>query len=193
LTVDSIPFQIGAGPAVTITALSSSGQTASAGGTYPAPLKALVRDALGNPVAGVPVTFQAPASGPSVTFAGNAVVTTDSQGIATSPGMTANGSVGALSVSASTPGPPSAASFSLVNSAGTASKLAFVQQPSDTVAGAAIAPPVTVQIQDNFGNPVHTPGVAVSLQLHPVLVGGLQGLKALPPQTTDNNGRATFR
>ncbi|MFD0894868.1 DUF11 domain-containing protein [Luteolibacter ambystomatis] len=48
--------------------------------------------------------------------------------------------------------------------AGADAKLVFVQQPSTTVAGVSIAPAVTVQIQDTFGNPTSsTSNVTVAL------------------------------
>jgi hypothetical protein len=49
-----------------------------------------------------------------------------------------------------------------------ADHLAFVQQPTDTVAGAAISPAVTVQVLDRFGNLTTTSaGVTVSLSGSP--------------------------
>jgi len=46
-----------------------------------------------------------------------------------------------------------------------ASKLAFSQQPSTTTAGQAIAPAVTVQVQDQFGNVVTTDTSNVSITI----------------------------
>jgi hypothetical protein len=46
-----------------------------------------------------------------------------------------------------------------------ASKLAFSQQPSTTTAGQAIAPAVTVQVQDQFGNVVTTDTSNVSIAI----------------------------
>src|SRR5205807_3348801 len=47
-----------------------------------------------------------------------------------------------------------ALSVNITAPAANANKLAFVQQPSNAVAGASISPPVTVQVQDQFGNNV---------------------------------------
>lgn len=48
------------------------------------------------------------------------------------------------------------------------SKLAFTQQPSNTTAGVAISPAVTVQIQDQFGNlTTDTSSVTVALGVNP--------------------------
>src|SRR5262249_20337104 len=79
----------------------------------------------------------------------------------------------------------------LTNTAGTTGRLTFVQQPSDTVAGATMSPPVTVQLVDNFGNPVRTAGVAVTLLLNPV-VRLSRTLGGSVTQNTDSSGLATF-
>ncbi|MCG7627734.1 autotransporter outer membrane beta-barrel domain-containing protein, partial [Epibacterium sp. MM17-32] len=73
---------------------SGSGQVAEVGAQFAAPLVALVTDSGGTGVAGVDVTFTAPASGASVVFASTGTrtetVTTGSDGTATSSAMTAN-------------------------------------------------------------------------------------------------------
>ncbi len=79
----------------------------------------------------------------------------------------------------------------MVNVAGTSSHLAFVQQPTDTAAGAPITPAVTVQLQDSFGNNVSTPGVAITLQAEHI-AGGASGFTAQPAEVTDATGLATF-
>ena len=48
--------------------------------------------------------------------------------------------------------------FALANTAGPATQLVFVQQPTNTAAGAAIAPPVTAQLLDAAGNPARVGG-----------------------------------
>ncbi len=70
------------------------------------------------PVSGALVTFTAPASGASGTFAGgltSVVVATDSTGTATAPAFTANGVPGGYSVIASTAGAAISATFTLTN------------------------------------------------------------------------------
>ena len=99
-----------------ITAVGGDGQRVMAGGIFAAPLAAKVTDG-GNPVAGVPVTFTAPASGASATFPGGAstvTVNTDASGVATTPPVTAGTITGTYAVTASA-GTPSA-TFSLTNS-----------------------------------------------------------------------------
>lgn len=104
----------------TITATSGSGQSAVVGIAFGSPLVATVTDSGGNPVSGVSVTFTAPSTGSSGTFATNPAAATDtettnSSGAATSQVFTANATTGTYSVTASTPGASTAASFSLTN------------------------------------------------------------------------------
>jgi hypothetical protein len=48
---------------------------------------------------------------------------------------------------------------------GPATKLGFVQQPSNTPAGSSITPPVTVQVEDAGGNPVGTSAASIGLAI----------------------------
>ena len=59
-----------AGTANSIAVTSGSPQSATVNTAFASPLVATVTDQFGNPVAGVSVTFAAPASGPSATFPG---------------------------------------------------------------------------------------------------------------------------
>ena len=76
-----------------------------------------------------------------------------------------------------------------VNAAG-ASKLAFVQQPTATTAGSAIAPAVTVQVQDPYGNAVADSGATVAMTVSTgpgAFTGG-----STTSATTNAAGLATF-
>jgi hypothetical protein len=84
--------------AATLTATSGAGQSATIGAAFTNPLVATVTDANSNPVQGVSVTFTAPASGASGTFASSGTATetdtTDVNGNATSSVLTANSTTG---------------------------------------------------------------------------------------------------
>src|SRR5438552_5155957 len=96
-------------PTVAIVATSGSGQTATAGSAFAAPLVATVTTG-GTPTSGVTVTFTAPASGASGTFAGGAnTATTDANGIATSAAFAANSTAGSYIVTANVSGASSPA------------------------------------------------------------------------------------
>ncbi len=101
-----------------ITATSGSGQTGVDYGQFAQALTVNVVNTAGKPVSGAAVTFTAPTSGASGTFAGgltSVVVATNSAGTATAPAFTANGVAGSYSVIASTPGAAVSATFTLTN------------------------------------------------------------------------------
>ncbi len=99
-----------------LVAVSGSSQTANTSAPFAAPLQAKVLDASSNPLSGVTVTFTAPSSGAGANFTtGNvAYVTTNASGIATSPSLSANGTAGSYSITASVPG-VTPAIFALTN------------------------------------------------------------------------------
>jgi adhesin/invasin len=187
----SNPFNITAAAARTITVLSGNGQTATVGAAYASPLKATVQDSFGNHVPGASVTFTAPSSGPSVTFGGSTTVTTDSNGVASSSGLTANTQSGSFQVMAATSGAASSPAFNLTNAPGLGNKLEFMQQPTNAASGQVIAPPVTVQLQDSFGNAVAADGVAVTIQANP-LTQRFLAISGTTTQNTNAVGLATF-
>ena len=108
-------FQVLAGPPASISATGGTPQNAALNAAFASSLSATVKDAGGNPVSGVTVTFTAPASAASGSFAGGVnTALTNASGVATSATFTANGTGGSYVVSASalalTP-----ATFSLTN------------------------------------------------------------------------------
>jgi hypothetical protein len=116
-------------PTVAITATSGSGQSATTGAAFAAPLVATVTSG-GSPASGVSVTFTAPASGASGTFATSTpgatdTETTNSSGVATSQVFTANSTAGAYTVTASATGAAASASFSLTNTAAVAATYVY--------------------------------------------------------------------
>src|SRR5436309_2425334 len=119
------------GPAAKVVVTSGSGQSASINTAFGAPLVATVTDAGNNPVGNVTVTFRAPGSGASGTFAGGVnTATTNTSGVATAATFTANGTAGGpYTVTASAPGAASPANFSLTNLA-PSSLIALVQHRS---------------------------------------------------------------
>ena len=107
---------VGGQPA-TLTIVSGSPQSANISTAYGAPLVVRVSDALGNPDAGVVVTFTAPAAGATATFGAAATLTatTNALGLATTTAPPiANIVTGAFTISATAAGLP-AASFQLTN------------------------------------------------------------------------------
>src|SRR5207302_1305937 len=91
-----------AGAPSSITATAGTPQGAQVNTAFGTALQATVHDALRNCVSGASVTFAAPGSGASGTFASSPIVTTDSSGVATAPTFTANSTAGSYTVTAST-------------------------------------------------------------------------------------------
>ncbi len=101
-------------PPASITATGGTPQTAMINTAFASPLVATVTNGSNTAVAGVTVTFTAPSSGPSGTFAGGVnTAVTNAQGQATSPVFTANSTPGSYIVMASVDG--LTANYSLTN------------------------------------------------------------------------------
>ncbi len=104
------------GPPAAISAISGGGQFAITSAAFTNPLAAQVVDSYGNLVPNVNVTFSAPASGASASFASSSAVKTNSAGIAISPKLVANNIPGNYSAGAAFQGESSGfASFPLAN------------------------------------------------------------------------------
>jgi hypothetical protein len=103
-----------------IAATGTANQEATVNGSYGQPLQARVTDANGNPVQGAAVSFSIlpGPTGASANFLGAAPsATTDSNGLATSPALMANGVPGRFSATASTAGVSTVAIYTFVNHA----------------------------------------------------------------------------
>ena len=104
-----------------VTASGGTPQSATIGSAFATNLQATVTDSFGNPIQGATVTFTAPSSGASGTFAGTntntAAGVTSASGVATAPAFTANATTGTYAVSGRVSGVANQATFSLTNSA----------------------------------------------------------------------------
>src|SRR6202044_17173 len=98
-----------------VAVLNGNSQTIGILTGFPSPLSVTVTDAGGNLVSGATVTFTAPATGASITFAGsNNTAVSNASGVATSQAITANGTVGInYTVTASVVNGTTSATFSL--------------------------------------------------------------------------------
>ncbi len=104
--------------AASITTLGGSPQSTTVGTAFANPLTATVSDVDGDPVSGSTVTFTAPSSGASGTFANGTTTdteTTNASGLATAATFTANTVGGSFTVNASVAGVSTPATFSLTN------------------------------------------------------------------------------
>ena len=183
-------------PVLSIAAASGGSQSAGIGTAFANPLVATVMKG-STPVAGLTVTFTAPAAGASGTFASNSTntetQTTDATGTATSTIFTANTVSGTYSVTASIVGASTPASFSLTNTAGapasiTATGGATQSAPINTAFGS----PLAAQVLDADSNPVS--GAVVTFTITPAgsgASGTFSNSTLTEMDTTDATGTAT--
>jgi hypothetical protein len=114
----AVNLVVSAGAPASITATAGTPQSATINTPFTTALAATVMNGAGSPVPGVSVTFTAPASGASGTFANGTATyttTTNTSGVATATTFTANGTVGSYTVTAAASGVTTVASFSLTN------------------------------------------------------------------------------
>jgi uncharacterized delta-60 repeat protein len=114
----SNPFNITVNAPSNVVATAGAGQSAIINSTFATALQAKVTDVNNNPVSGVVVNFNAPASGSSGTFGNNTTATTaltDANGVATAASFTANGTAGLYSILASINGGSISTAFSMTN------------------------------------------------------------------------------
>ena len=117
--VSSLAVTVAPTAASIVETRAGDGQATGINTPFIDPLVARVTDAYGNPVVGVTVVFAAPLDGPSGTFAPTFApirsVLTDTNGVATTPNFTANGTVGMYNVSVRANGVAMTAQFTLKN------------------------------------------------------------------------------
>jgi hypothetical protein len=172
VTAASLPFA-GVAAATTgctgtlsgIQVTAGSPQLAKVGTAFADPLEATVVDTGGCPVPFADVVFSTPGTGPSATFAGGLgadTVTTNSQGLATAPVLTANDISGSYSVTAEIQNTTYAVTFDLTNTTtGVASTVTAISGNNQSAAvGADYPGPLEVSVTDAYGAAV--PGTTVN-------------------------------
>ncbi len=127
------------------------------------------------------------AAGPLGATASGALTDVAVSGIATFSKVSL-ATVGTYSFLAQAPSLAGATSSSFTIVPAAVSKLQFLQQPSDALAGAVIAPPVTVQLFDRFGNLATNASSSISL----VAADTASTLLAGTLTAASHNGLATF-
>jgi hypothetical protein len=180
------------GAPAAVMATEGTPQIALVGTALATLLQASVQDAGGNPVVGVPVTFQAPGAGASGTFANGTVAmtaTTNALGIATASLFTANGTVGNYTVTASVNGVASTTAYILTSVAkALATITATGGTPQSTSVQTTFGSTLQATVKDGTGNPV--PGVIVTFNLPTGRTSG-SFASGVNSALTDANGIAT--
>ena len=179
------------GPPASITYVNGGNATdpqlAPLSTAFAASLVAQVKDAAGNVIPGVTVTYAAvPAGGASGALSG--VTVTDAAGLSSAT-ATANATVGAFTVTASVAGVATPAVFSLQNVSTGPAAIYFVSgSPQTAATSAAYGSPLVVTVADAAGNAL--PGVTVSFAAVPGASGASVSLSSATA-VTDASGLAS--
>jgi hypothetical protein len=166
VTAASLPFADVAsastgctGTVVGLQVTAGSPQLAKVGTAFADPLEVEVVDNGGCPVPYADVVFSTPGAGPSANFAGGLgadTVTTNTQGIATAPTLTANDISGSYSVTAEVQNTSFEVTFDMTNTTtGVASTVTSVSGNNQSAAvGADYPAPLEVSVTDAYGDAV---------------------------------------
>ncbi|MGA7634179.1 MAG: hypothetical protein WCB11_25715, partial [Terriglobales bacterium] len=180
-------------PAETIAPTSGTPQSTAVNTAFAAPLVATVMMG-GSPVSGAFVTFTAPATGASGTFAGGTSTetdTTDASGVVTSTTYTANGILGANTVTASVGGVTATTTFSLTNASGPPASIAATSGSlQNSTINTAFAAPLVATVVD--GNQYPVSGAMVTFTAPAMGASGtFANGTGTDTETTNANGMAT--
>jgi hypothetical protein len=174
----SSPTTVTAAAASALAATSGGNQAGTVGTLLGAPFVVTVSDAFGNPVAGVPVAFTAPATGSIAS-----PVVTGANGQAAATGTLGHGA-GAQSFTASAAGlTPPQVTFAATANPGVAAALAISGLAASTTAGAPAS--FTLTATDQFGN-------AATGFIGPVTFSSTDSAAALPGPSPLTAGAGAF-
>jgi hypothetical protein len=151
--VSAVTFtaQVAAGPATNLVRVSADGQVATVNATVAQAPSARAQDVFGNPVSGIPVTFDIASGGGAIT---GAQQTTDVNGLATAASWKLGSTAGQQVARASAPN-VSQALFLANALAGPPTTLTkAVGDNQDGVSGFAVGVAPGVRVTDDFNNPV---------------------------------------
>ncbi|HEU4996224.1 MAG TPA: invasin domain 3-containing protein [Gemmatimonadaceae bacterium] len=176
-----------AGNAAQLTVTTAPSTTPRSGIAFQTQPAIQLRDAQGNLVTtgGVIVTAGITSGGGSLT-GGLTATTVAGTGLATFTGLTITGTVGARTISFSSPG-LTAATANVTLAAGNAAQLGIATQPAGAIAGSPFATQPVIEVRDAQGNVVLTDASTVSAALG-AGTGTLQGTL----NASAVNGVATF-
>ena len=177
-------------PAAIVVA-SGNNQSTNINTAFATPLQVTVKDASGQPMLGQNVTFQAPNSGQSGTFASGSTSTTgqDNGNGTYSAVLTANSTPGSYTVTATVNGLSTPASFNLTNT-----PPIVITAVSGNYQGAAVNTifnhPFQAKVIDLNGLPIAGVSVTFSASVSPNAGGTFQSNSATATALTDANGIA---
>jgi uncharacterized protein (DUF1800 family) len=163
----SFNLSVVAGPPKVLNILSVATQSAQVLATFAQPLSVQVLDAYGNPASGIEVTFTAPTSGPTGTFAGEPVgtVRSDTKGVAVAPGLVAGARAGQYAIGVNA-GVAATRNFEMTNTPGPLASLVPVSGGGQASPVIGVFPaPLVVRAEDAEGNLIT--GVSIEFSLPP--------------------------
>jgi adhesin/invasin len=149
-----------------IAATGSTSQEASVNGSYGEPLQARVTDANGNAVQGANVTFSIlpGPNGASASFLGAAPsATTDSNGLASSPALMANGVPGRFRATATAAGVSTVATYTLDNHAATMALRTTPMQVETATVDSRYRSSLQARLLDASGQPIEGASVTFAI------------------------------
>lgn len=146
--------------------LSTLTQSAPVLTAVSAPPSVRVRDANGNAVPGVDVTFAVTAGGGVIVPSSGSTVTTDASGVATLTSWTVGAALGTNTVTAAVAGlKGSPVTFTATATVGPPAHITIGTQPSGAVSGVALTTQPVVEVRDVGGNLVTTANTAVTVSV----------------------------
>ncbi|CAN5769081.1 hypothetical protein BH24GEM1_BH24GEM1_17750 [soil metagenome] len=180
----SPPIALGVGAPSSIEPAAGDDQSAVVGGAVPVDPSVLVKDADGNPLGGIPVTFTVTGGGGTVS--GNTPVT-GSDGVATVGEWRLGTTVGENTLSAAVAGQNLSGGPVVFSATGTPGGVSAEQSTvaaSPATVSASSVSTITVTVRDQFGNPLS--GIEVTLA-----VSGSGNTLVQPASPTNADGQAT--
>jgi hypothetical protein len=180
-------------PSTVTPASAAATQSATVGTAFTTALSVTVTNSSGAPLNNISVTFTAPASGASGTFASNSTATetdtTNSSGVATASAFTANTTAGAYTVTAAAG--TASGSFSLTNTAGAPATVTATGGNNQSIAINTTYAPLSATVVDADNNPVS--GVSVTFAAVAGSSGASAAFSSAGPdtETTNASGVAT--
>jgi hypothetical protein len=163
----SSTFNITPGTATQLVFTTQPSSSANAGTPFATQPTITVEDANSNTVTGnaasITLAIGTNPSGGTLTCTTNPLGATN--GVATFAGCSINLAGNGYTLTAASAGLTGATSAAINVSVGPAAKLIFVQQPTNTVEATAIAPGITVQVQDAGGNVVNSSSASIAMTI----------------------------
>ena len=188
---DNANVNVTAGPPASIAVNAGDGQSAQVGTNVSVKPSVIVKDAGGNTISGVQVTFAVASGGGSVSGAtpntnGSGIATVGSWTLGSTAGTNNNTLTATVSGSGVSGNP---VTFTASATAGPPTQIVIVTQPSSSAqAGVAFGTQPVVQLKDAGGNDSPTAGRTITATVASGPGSSLSNATA----TTDGNGQATF-